>query len=297
MTNNKQVFGKFLGVLAGKLGLYRLLVYIGIDGFVYRILNKERVAKSIAFFAEKTDQIVKIIDILSDEESKTIYKKAILYRQSRHLYDRPRKCRENEYFIKDLVSITENEVFIDCGAYTGDTINNFITVTKNRFHKIIAFEPDYKNFSVLQSVYGNDSRITLFNAGVWNKDDIVVFQGEADAGSKIAGMDNNAATNVDAKMFSITVKALDNIEDCKDASFIKMDIEGAELNALKGAISTIIRNRPKLAICIYHSDDDMLSIPLYLYSKLENYSFYVRHHSYSIIIFYYELDLPVLSIE
>lgn len=220
--------------------------------------------------------------MLNDDESKSTYKKTVLYRQSRYVHNRPKKCKENEYFLTSLFTINDNEVFIDCGAYTGDTINNFIEITKNQFKKIVAFEPDAKNFQVLDSTHTSDSRIILYNAGVWSKDETVSFYGDAAGGSKIAGMENNAATDIQTKILSIQVKALDNVKECKDATFIKMDIEGAELNALEGAISLIIKNRPKLAICIYHSDDDMIRIPIYLYSKLKDYLFYVRHHSYSI---------------
>lgn len=74
------------------------------------------------------------------------------------------------------------------------------------------------------------------------------------------------------------VDAIDNIPECADATFIKMDIEGAEQNALAGAEKTIRRNRPKLAICIYHSDEDMLDIPERVLALNMGYKLYVRHH-------------------
>lgn len=77
----------------------------------------------------------------------------------------------------------------------------------------------------------------------------------------------------------INVDTLDDICAGKAVSFIKMDIEGAELPSLRGAEKVIEKYHPKLAICIYHSDSDMLEIPEYIMGKYPSYSLYVRHHS------------------
>lgn len=73
---------------------------------------------------------------------------------------------------------------------------------------------------------------------------------------------------------------LDNCEECREATFIKMDIEGSELMALQGARNLIRRNRPILTICIYHTDEDMLSILEWMRENLKDYQYYCRHHSY-----------------
>ena len=62
-------------------------------------------------------------------------------------------------------------------------------------------------------------------------------------------------------------------------TFIKMDVEGAELESLKGAEKTIRRDKPKLAICIYHKPEDMWTIPLYIKELVPEYKLYIRHHS------------------
>ena len=78
---------------------------------------------------------------------------------------------------------------------------------------------------------------------------------------------------------SVQLFSIDDLEECKDATYIKMDIEGSEMDALKGAKNTIMRNSPKLAICIYHSDEDMLRIVSYVHDLNPSYKLYVRHHS------------------
>ncbi len=77
-------------------------------------------------------------------------------------------------------------------------------------------------------------------------------------------------------------RAIDNVEECRDATFIKMDIEGSEYEALIGAQNTIKKNRPKLAICIYHSDEDMLRLIELIANWDLGYKFYIRHHAQKI---------------
>ena len=80
-------------------------------------------------------------------------------------------------------------------------------------------------------------------------------------------------------MIEIPVMAIDDVLECHDATWIKMDIEGSELKALEGARETILANHPKLTICIYRSDDDMLTIIEYVHRLLPDYRLYVRHHT------------------
>lgn len=77
----------------------------------------------------------------------------------------------------------------------------------------------------------------------------------------------------------VNVDTLDDILVNKPVTFIKMDIEGSELPSLKGAEKVISSNFPRLAICIYHSDADMLDIPEYIMEKYPSYSFYIRLHA------------------
>ena len=179
----------------------------------------------------------------------------------------------NCYFVDDIIQIENNEVFIDAGAYVGDTINELKSLAGQRnvrLKRVVSFEPEEINFSMLEQTHGNDPDVVLHKKGLSDKDSEVKFSGSG-AGAKITDSGADGAT--------ISVVRLDSLPECQDATWIKMDIEGAELPALKGAEGIIRRNRPKLTICIYHSDEDMLQIAEYIHELVPGYRLYVRHHS------------------
>lgn len=85
----------------------------------------------------------------------------------------------------------------------------------------------------------------------------------------------------EGRVCDIKVVSIDSLEECSSATYIKMDIEGAEANALKGAENIIKKNHPKLAISIYHKDEDMIELPLYIHELVPQYRMYIRQHSHT----------------
>lgn len=179
----------------------------------------------------------------------------------------------NSYFVDELVRVEDGEVFIDGGAYVGDTIDALREQAEQKnikLKRIVAFEPEEINYSMLKEKHGNDSDVVLYHKGISDKDAEVRLSGTG-AGAKVQDDGAEGA--------AISVVRLDGLAECQDATWIKMDIEGAELPALKGAEEIIRRNRPKLTICIYHSDEDMIRIAEYIHDIVPEYKLYVRHHS------------------
>lgn len=166
--------------------------------------------------------------LLYDEKSREIYDTIISFRISHNYRKRPVYSRSDQYFPKDIIVLENNEVFVDCGAYNGDTVKQFIKQTKNKYKRIIAFEPDHKNINSLKKVSGN---IVIVDAAVWSCDTTKSFKYGNGSGSHI----NN---NVFLEHDLVKTKAIDNVKECENASFIKMDIEGSEYDALLGAYQT-----------------------------------------------------------
>lgn len=177
--------------------------------------------------------------------------------------------RKDQYFPQDLVRLSDREVFVDGGAYTGDTLLSFIRKTKGEYERCYAFEPEPGNFAKLNSLAGKQRfrDVSVIGKGLWSKAEVLRFAAsEGLSGSAISRTGN----------ISVAVDTIDNV--APDATFIKLDVEGAELEALKGAAGTIKRNRPRLAVCLYHKPGDLFEIPLFIKSLVPEYRFFLRQH-------------------
>lgn len=163
----------------------------------------------------------------------------------------------------------EDEVFIDCGCYKGETVFDFLNWCGGKYKKIYAFEPDSNNFKICQDQFKDLDNISLIKSGLWKSNTNLFFSEDSTDSSKIS---KNGLTRIE-------VKTLDSILLGEKASFIKMDIEGSELEALEGATKTIINYRPKLAISVYHNRKDLYSIALFLKKIVDDYHFGLRTYS------------------
>lgn len=181
---------------------------------------------------------------------------------------------QQQYFDREIMKPCQNEIFVDGGCYDCSTDSLFIKWCGGEYKKIFAFEPDIKNYERCQKAAKNISDMELFNKGLWSREETLHFAGNADQGSKIIdAQDENVTT--------VPVAAIDEVVGNDKVTLIKMDVEGAELEALKGASRTIIENHPRLAISIYHKPEDIWEIPAYILSLSDEYRFYIRHYQLS----------------
>jgi len=179
--------------------------------------------------------------------------------------------QEQQYFNPDFMRFCDEEVFVDAGSYDLSTSIKLLH-NCNKIKRVYAFEPDDNNFSICQkrSVEFNNDVIRLIKAATWDKNDMITFDASFDGSSHVSLGGNG------------TIKAIpidSVIEKNDNVTFIKMDVEGSELQSLIGAEQTIRRCTPKLAICMYHKPEDMYTIPTYIKSLNSKYKLYIRHHS------------------
>ena len=136
---------------------------------------------------------------------------------------------------------------------------------------VYAFEPDRRNYQVCQkNLSGLGCEFELYEAGVWSDQTVIRFQEDAGPGW--------GSCVSDAGEVSITADSIDHKLNGRKATYIKMDVEGSELEALKGSIRTIQKYRPKLAISVYHKPEDIFDIPIFLEKLDLGYKYYLRHY-------------------
>lgn len=173
-----------------------------------------------------------------------------------------------QYF--DVFKPLKNEVFIDAGCWDGETINEFMKFSQQNYEKVIAFEPLEEMCTKIQNRIRNEKwkNIELINAATWNCKDKLSFA-ENTTGSRIDKNGKRTVRTID----------IDSIVKKDRVTYIKMDVEGAELKALEGAAKTILKNQPRLAISLYHNTWDVIDIPYYILTLVPNYKFYIRHYT------------------
>lgn len=246
--------------LKGSQNSYFLDCTLGMDFFDYQYIcdHQQKFYDSYRFFEDQMskDTFLAFINAKISGISDELY----------DLYSFP------QYFPKDIIELKDNEIFVDCGAYSGDTVEQFIKNVDGKYNNIYAFEPDINAFKRLNEyVEENEiNRIHLFNQGVSNENKKLQFSADPEKGERSLFCDSGSQT--------LEVVSIDNILDGEPVSFIKMDVEGFELNALKGAELSIKKYRPLLAISIYHKPEDLITLPFYIKELVPEYSFYLRNH-------------------
>lgn len=231
-------------------------------------------------FAKRTEEILKCLELLEDEESTETYAEIIECRLTGRLPSAKFINREQYFALPEFFMVKEKETFADCGAFVGDSVEKYIFSHDGTFGKIFAFEPDAVNFRAMKARVERLNRewalpaekIQLVNAGVGRKTTVGMIEEHNRLGSIISEGKNSAGD-------SIKIFALDDFFAEQKINFLKADIESFEFEMLQGAEKIIRRDLPKIAVCIYHNASDMYRILLWLDALNLGYKFSVRHNS------------------
>lgn len=175
---------------------------------------------------------------------------------------------KKQYF--DVFKPEPNELFIDAGSFDGETILDFIDWSGGNYNKIVAMEPFKEMKEKIDRLCSEKhlKRVFVEEAAAWDQEEELFFT-EDRAGSRV---------ETDG-MIRICGKSIDSLKINDKVTFLKMDVEGSEWKALKGAKSTIQRDRPRLAVSLYHKPEDIVELPYYILELVPDYKFYIRHYT------------------
>jgi FkbM family methyltransferase len=224
---------------------------------------------------EQADAVRACAGLWADEYSRREYISQVRWRLHFDFIGLANPVPDPMYFRDDLHPLSPEEVFVDCGAYDGDTLLSFLKHSGRAFKHVFSFEPDPANFAKLSETalrQPEHERITVKQAAVGSSTGTVKFSGDGKPSSSVGTGD-----------LVVDCVALDDYLGSERATYVKptyvkMDIEGFEPEALAGARKIIERDSPVLAICCYHAQDHLWKIPLQIQSYNPSYKFYLRPH-------------------
>lgn len=238
----------------------------------------------VTFFNEMLPRYRQVYEMLTDEDSKQAYSahlncryKLIANHELARVY-----CGDQYFAVPEIMTFSPDEVFVDCGAFVGDTVELYIHHCQGIFCKAIAFEPGPVQFTAMKKRFRrleeewaiSPGRLVCVQAGLSDVSSHARIMGGTISdnliGTRIVKSDDEDAAGV---------VTLDEALKGQRVDFIKADIEGDEMDMLHGAAHLIRTQKPRIAICLYHKLTDPYEIPLYLKELVPEYKFKVRHHS------------------
>ena len=198
--------------------------------------------------------------------------------------------------LRTIFSFVGEEMYLDLGAYNGDTVQEFLQLTRGRYKKIVALEPDPKNYKKLTDFVRQYElkNVTCLQAGVWNDCGSLELTGnggrqstfwEADrSGFATQNLSQTGSMKKKIKKQQVTVVSVDAVLGNDHADYMKFDVEGVEKEALEGAAGHLAPDGngalPKLLVAAYHHDEDLFALPLLLWKLQPEYKIYLRKHPY-----------------
>lgn len=213
-----------------------------------------------------------VYEMLADDLSKQVFLDTLQYKISGKVSYLKRCTTPIEERYELLEPLSEEEIFVDLGAYNGDTVEEFLRAADGKYRKIIAFEPDRRNFKKLTAFVEAEQleRVETYQVGSYEKEDTLLFAGKAG---------RNSTLNT-GKGIPTPVNSVDNILQGEPATIIKFDVEGAEEKSILGCQKTIRSYHPKLLVSAYHKNSDLFLLPLLIRELWGGYQVYLRHHPY-----------------
>ncbi len=241
------------------LSLRHKVIMPSVPVYESEIFNKD-------FLKSHIDEIENAYSLLADEQSKKAFENIIRFQITGDLnYCFDCETDKNEAF--EILNLSDNESFLDLGAYRGDTVDEFLYYVDN-YEKIVAVEPDTRTYKKLSNHCETLENCTTLNNAIWCENCTLHFDGNKGRGA--------SAKDIGEEKQAICVDYI--AEKYGKFTYINIDVEGAESEMLKGAISTLKAHTPKICMAVYHKSEDIFALVNQINEINSDYKIYLRHH-------------------
>lgn len=230
-------------------------------------------------FANK-NKYLEVFQLLEDDESRRVFDNILLFRLSldQRFIDEIHTQISKEYFDSTVIALGQDEVYFDVGGFDGDSAENFVKFVDGKYKGVHIFEPDRGLLDKAKTRLKNYNNIVYNPLGIYDKKTTLYF----DVTGGLDGIISNQGT------VSIETTTIDEYKTAVP-TYIKFDVEGVEIEAINGSVSTIKNTKPKMAIASYHYPKHIWQIPLLVKELNPAYKLKLRHYTDSVFdsIFYF----------
>jgi len=272
----------FVATVYTNVPVLHQLADLGVQGVSFPSLAWSLSATFLPFWAvdlplgihRERDAVLSAVDLWADDESRAEYAGQLAWRTSLSPAALPpHRPAADLYFPDDLMAPLPDEAFVDCGAFDGDTVRRFLDRRAGRFGRIVAFEPDADTFPRLRQF------VASLDAGIASRVSVVHSALGAGPGTIAFSNTGTVASRSGQGSAEAPLVSLDDALAGQPVTFIKIDVEGAEPEVLRGAARILRERRPVVAACLYHRQEDLWRIPRLLRDLSPDHRLYLRRYS------------------
>jgi FkbM family methyltransferase len=219
--------------------------------------------------ASPSDAAMRVKTLFSDDQSKRVLEQAVAFRRGEVGAMQGTLSPGSQYFIPEVIRALPPAVrWVDAGAFDGDTLVDSMRYFKSS--AVTAFEPDPENLEKLHKRVAHlELPLWVLPLGVSNRSGLVSFAASLGGASSLT-LEGNT---------TIALARLDDVMPTQNIDFLKIDIEGADLDVLEGAAKIITRSQPVIAIAAYHTPEHLFEVPERLHALLPKHQLLLRSHA------------------